>query len=247
MGVPTENPVTVQEEYGHHLRYDGVGGNGVAGASFGSSFIENLLGHRSGVGNATPWSTPPVRPTPGFYQDSGPQGGGQTYGAANLTDASKVWPVGSANAGGTVTYGAASLTDTANNAVWVVGVTAQYAGVVVRTATGKLGIIASVAAGVATLAANWQGGTPAAGEAYAFMPRGWVGRTVFAVGTGGALTKGVCFSNTNTVIVVPSWSNGTPANGAAYIIGPDATPDAAARFADNWYATLRNLYNPANL
>ena len=99
-----------------------------------------------------------------------------------------------------------------------------------------------------TLTANWQGGTPAANEAYAFMPQGWVGRTIFAVGTGGAITKGVILYHINTVATITAWSNGTPAAGAAYIIGPDAlAAGAGAKFSDNWWANLRLLYNPANL
>jgi hypothetical protein len=246
--MPTiiENPTSVQEQYSHHLVVDGV--NGVPATAVTVDFLENLLGHRSGVGNTTPWATALTRPLPGVYQDAGAQGGGQTYAATTLTDASKLWGVGDFNLGGTVTYGAASLTDSARSVPWVVGNTAQYAGRVIRTITGKLGIIASVAANVITLTANWQGGTPAAAEQYAFMPLGLVGRTIFAVGTGGAITKGVILFHLGTVATITSWSNGTPAGGAAYIIGPDATPVAAApKFADNWWQNLRLLYNPANL
>jgi hypothetical protein len=246
--MPTiiENPTSVQEQYSHHLVVDGA--NGVPGSAVTVDFMENLLGHRSGVGNTTPWSTALTRPLPGFYQDSDSQGSGAAFAATTLTDAARAWGVGDFNLGGTVTYGANTLTDTARSVPWVVGNTAQYAGRVIRTITGKLGIIASVAANVITLTANWQGGTPAAAEQYAFMPLGLVGRTIFAVGTGGAITKGVIIFHIGTVATITAWSNGTPAGGAAYIIGPDATPVAAApKFTDNWWATLRLLYNPGNL
>lgn len=242
---------TVQEQYSHHLRFDGISANPAAGACYTQDYNENLLGHRSGVGNATPWSTPPTRPTPSPYQDANVQGaGGTTFTATALVDTTKAWPVGDANVGGTVTYGAATVTDTArNNATgWVVGNTAQYVGVLVRTATGKTGVIASVAAGVATLVANWVGGTPAANEAYFFYPMGWVGRTVFAVGGGGAITKLVCLYNIGTTITGSAWTNGTPSAGAAYILGPDSLASGAgSKFADNWWQQLRLLYNPGNL
>jgi hypothetical protein len=250
MGLPQVGQVS--EQYSHHVRYDGISANPATGAAFTHEFLENLYGHRSGVGNSTPWSTPPVRPTPAAYQDANIQGaGGTSFTATTLVDTTKAWPVGDMNLGGTVTYAATTITDTArNNATgWVVGNTAQYAGTIVRTATGKIGIIASVAAGVATLtAAGWLGGTPAAGEQYFFYPMGWVGRTAFAVGAGGALTKMVVLYNIGTTLTGASWSNGTPSAGAAYILGPDAAlPTATARFNDNWWATLRLLYNPANL
>lgn len=261
MPLPSENPVTTQEEFGHHLRYDGIGGNTAAGTSVSTYFHENFFGHRSGVGNATPWSTPPTRPQPGFYQDANSQGAGTvTYTATTLVDTSKTWQVGDQNSGGTVTYAATTITDTARNnaSSWVVGNTAQYAGIIVRTATGKLGIIASVAAGVATLtAAGWSGGTPAAGEQYTFMPMGWVGRTVFAVGTGGALSKLLVTNNIVATVTGAAWTNGTPSAGAAYILGPDLTPGVLnsadldgfgrAKLADNWQFTLRGLFNPNNL
>jgi hypothetical protein len=241
----------VSEQYSHHLRYDGISANPAAGAAYTHEFIENLLGHRSGVGNATPWSTPPTRMTPSAYQDANVQGaGGTTFSATTLVDTTKAWPVGDSNLGGTVTYAAGTVTDTArNNATgWVVGNTAQYAGTIVRTASGKIGTIASVAAGVATLVANWVGGTPAAGEQYFFYPMGWVGRTAFAVGTGGAITKLVVLYNIATTLTGASWSNGTPSAGAAYILGPDAlAAGAGAKFDDNWWGTLRLLFNPANL
>jgi hypothetical protein len=246
--MPTiiENPTSVQEQYSHHLVVDGA--NGVPASAVTNDFLENLLGHRSGVGNSTPWSAPPTRPLPGFYQDADSQGSGAAFAATTLTDAARAWGVGDFNLGGTVTYAAGTITDTARSVPWVVGNTAQYAGRVIRTITGKLGIIASAAANVLTLAANWQGGTPAAGEQYAFMPLGLVGRTIFAVGTGGAITKGVIIFHIGTIATITAWSNGTPAAGAAYIIGPDATPVVAApKFNDNWWATLRQLYNPANL
>src|SRR6266478_4950690 len=113
--MPTiiENPTSVQEQYSHHLVIDGA--NGVPATAVTHDFMENLLGHRSGVGNATPWSTPPTRPLPGVYQDAGAQGGGQTFAATLLTDATKLWGVGDFDLGGTVTYGASSITDTARN------------------------------------------------------------------------------------------------------------------------------------
>jgi hypothetical protein len=257
MPNPIENPLTVQEEYGHHQRFDGVGGNLAAGTTWGANFLENMFGHRSGVGNTTPWATALTRPTPGYYQDANTQGSGAAYAATTLTDAAKAWGVGDQNSGGTVTYGANSVTDTARSVPWVVGNTAQYAGTVIRTATGKLGIVASVAANVITLTANWQGGTPAASEQYNFFPLGLVGRTIFAVGTGGALTTGVILFHIATVATITAWSNGTPAGGAAYIIGPNLTPgtlNAAdldgfgrAKITDNWQFTLRALFNPSNL
>ena len=240
---------TVQEQYSHHLRYDaGAGGNSAAGAQFSQDFMTNLYGHRCGVGNSTPWSTPPTRPLPGVYQDSN-SGGTVSYTATTLVDSAKAWKAGDANLGGTVTYAAGTITDTArNNATgWVVGNTAAYVGIIIVTATGKVGIGASAAAGVITLAANWSGGTPAAGEAYTFYPSVWVNRAVFAQGTGGAITKLPIIYNVTTTITGTAWTNGTPAGSAAYIIGPDTAAGATAKFYDNWWANLRLIYNPANL
>ena len=111
-----------------------------------------------------------------------------------------------------------------------------------------MGVIASVAAGVATLTANWSSGTPAASEAYFFYPLGLVGRTIFAAGAGGAITKGVILFHIGTVATITSWSNGTPSAGAAYMISPDAlAAGAGSKFEDNWWANLRLIYNPANL
>jgi hypothetical protein len=167
MGVPAAG--TVQEQYSHHLRYDGVVPNPVAGACFTHDYNENLLGHRSGVGNATPWSTPPVRSTPSAYQDAGTAA---ATTATTLDDTSKVWIVNQ-----------------------------------------------------------------------------WVGKTVFAIGTGGAITKLVITSNDDdTATGSGGWSNGTPAGTAVYALGPDAlAAGAGSKFADNWWQQLRLLYNPASL
>lgn len=167
MGVPPTG--TVQEQYSHHLRYDAIVANPATGACFTHDYNENLYGHRSGVGNSTPWSTPPTRPTPSTYQDAG---------TASATAAT-------------------TLTDGAKSPVWTTNM--------------------------------------------------WVGKTVFAVGTGGALSKLVVTSNSGTVLTGSGgWSNGTPGN-VAYIVGPDALAGASAKFADNWWQQLRLLYNPGAL
>lgn len=86
MGVPATG--TVQEQYSHHLRYDGVVPNPAPTTAFTHDYRENLYGHRSGVGNTTPWSTPPVRPTPATYQDTGTS---SATAATTMTDATKAW------------------------------------------------------------------------------------------------------------------------------------------------------------
>ena len=165
MGVPAAG--TVQEQYSHHLRYDAIVPNPAANTAFTHDFMENLYGHRSGVGNATPWSTPPVRPTPAAYQDAGTA---TATSATTLTDGTKAWVVNQ-----------------------------------------------------------------------------WANKTAFIIGTGGAITKLLVTSNTATVLTGAAWTNGTPGN-TAYILGPDALVAAAgAKFDDNWWATLRLLYNPASL
>jgi hypothetical protein len=230
---PTQQAKTT--EYGGHLRYDGVGLNPLAAgfaegnASDGAGgFMENRQGHRSGVTSSTPWvsgSWGPAgagRPTISPYGDSNASGAGTTYAAATLTDSGKLWGVGDADVGASVTYGANTVTDSArNNAnAWVVGNTAQYAGLVIVTATGKIGTIASAAAGVLTLNQNWIGGTPAAGEAYRIAPNnGFVGRQITSVAAG-AKTTAVILYHINTVATFTAWSNGTPANGTPYIIEP---------------------------
>lgn len=231
MGLPPTGSKST--EYDQHLQYDGVGLNPAAvgfaqgGSDTGAGgFMENLQGHRSGVTAATPWLTaPPSRPSISPYGDANASGASTTYAATTLTDASpKAWGVADAGGGGTVTYAATTITDTArNNAnAWVVGNTAQYAGALVVTATGKIGIIASVAAGVATLTADgWRGGTPAAGEAYRINPNnGFVGRQISSIGAGNAITRGVILYHIATVATITAWSNGTPANGSPYTIGP---------------------------
>jgi hypothetical protein len=223
-------------EYDHHLLYDGAGlnpaaagfaqGNSVEGAG---GFMENLQGHRSGVTAATPWvsgSWGPAaagRPSISPYGDSSPAGAGTTYAAASLTDTNKAaWGVSDGNSGASVTYGANTITDTArNNAnAWVVGNTAQYVGVIIITATGKILIGASAAAGVITGAANWIGGTPAAGEAYRINPQqGFAGRQITSVAAG-AKTIAIILWTIAQVANFTAWSNGTPANGTPYIINP---------------------------
>lgn len=76
-------------------------------------------------------------------------------------------------------------------------------------------------------------------------------RTLFALNTGGAVTKFKIASNTATVASAAAavgWSNGTPAAGALYWIAPDAYPQTgtgqavaqnALFFADNWWGELR--------
>jgi hypothetical protein len=244
-------------EYNQHLQYDGVGINpAAAGFAQGGSvtgadgFMENLQGHRSGVSAATPWAlTPGARPSISAYGDSNASGAGTTYAAASLTDATpKAWGVADANVGATVTYAATTITDTARNNAngWVAGNTAQYAGALVITATGKIGIIASVALGVATLTADgWRGGTPAAGEAYRINPNnGFVGRQITSIGAGNAVTKGVILCHIATVATITAWSNGTPANGSPYVIGPpDITGEhyvgrVGGENADNFYKAM---------
>lgn len=259
MPGPFTNPAQQAKstEYDGHLQYDGVGLNPAAagfaqgGETSGTGgFMENLQGHRSGVSAATPWAlTPGSRPSISPYGDANASGASTTYAATTLTDASpKAWGVADANVGGTITYAATTITDTArNNAnAWVVGNTAQYAGALVVTATGKIGIIASVAAGVATLTADgWRGGTPAAGEAYRINPNnGFVGRQITSIGAGNAPTKGTILYHIATVATIGAWSNGTPANGSAYTIGPlDVTGQhypnrVGGENADNFYKAM---------
>lgn len=245
---------TKSTEYDQHLQYDGVGLNpAAAGFAQGGSvegaggFMENLQGHRSGVSAATPWAlTPGSRPSISPYGDANASGGGTTYAATTLTDATpKAWGVADAGGGAGVTYAATTITDTGRNnaGAWVVGNTAQYAGALVVTATGKIGIVASAAAGVLTLTADgWRGGTPAAGEAYRINPNnGFVGRQITSIGTGNAPTKGTILYHIATVATITAWSNGTPANGAPYTISPlDVTGQhypnrVGGENADNFY------------
>lgn len=254
MGLPATGSKSV--EYDQHLQYDGVGLNpAAAGFAQGGSdtgaggFIENLQGHRSGVSAVTPWAlTPGVRPSISPYGDANASGAATTYAATTLTDATpKAWGVADANVGGTVTYGASTITDTArNNAnAWVVGNTAQYVGVIVITATGKILIGASAAAGVITGVAAWIGGVPAAGEAYRINPNnGFVGRQITSLGAGNLVTKATVLYHIATVITNAAWSNGTPANGTPYTISPlDVTGQhypnrVGGENADNFYKAM---------
>lgn len=86
MGVPAQG--SVQEEYSHHLRYDGVLTSAAQGLNW--NWKENLFGHASGVGNSTPWSTPPTRPIRGGYADAGTATGTT---ATTLTDTTQAWTV----------------------------------------------------------------------------------------------------------------------------------------------------------
>lgn len=246
MGMPATRPFSA--DYNQHLQYDGVGLNPAAagfaqGGDVGvAGFGENLRGHTSGVGTATPWSTPAVRPTITPYGDAG--GAGSVYAATTLTDAVKTWGVADKNIGATVTYAAGTITDSARNnaGAWVVANTAQYAGLLIITDTGKYQFIASAALGVLTLAGNWIGGTPAAGEGYRINPtNGFVGRTIIGTGTGNARTLGVILYHIGTVATIAAWSNGTPANGSIYTIGltdqpaPHYPNRVGGEVADNWY------------
>lgn len=255
MGLP--KPGTVQQVYSLHLLYDNpglgsasraigaLGGFAQAGYGFDGGFVENLVGRRSGVSGGSLWSAAVVRPLPSPYGDWG-SGGPVTYTAALVTDTGKAWGVGDADSGATVTYGANTVTDSArNNAqAWVVGNTAQYAGAIIITATGKSGIIASVAAGVATLVANWIGGTPAAGEAYTINGGGQVGRQVRSIGTGNATTVGTVLYHIGTILTIAAWSNGTPGAGATYTLGPPSVgPHAEGnRFVVNLPEASDNFY-----
>lgn len=256
MGLP--KPGFTQQVYSLHLMYDGVplGGLTGEGQSMGDvlgivGFAENNRGRTSGMRSVTPWSAAGAV-TPAPQQDTN-SGGTVSYAATSMTDTARGWGVGDANSGGTVTYGAAAITDTArNNAnAWVVGNTAQYAGLVVVTATGKTGRIASAAAGVLTLAANWEGGTPAAGEAY-FIGRGLVGRRITSVAAG-VVTTGTVLYHINQTLVIAAWSNGTPAGAALYVVAPipvgphvavgggNARPSTEQ--SDNWFKAQMELGN----
>jgi hypothetical protein len=235
--IPAQQGVSVDN--GSHLRFDGAGlDTSAAGLAEGNStdgaggYLENIQGHRSGVTSSTPWVSGswgpagngrPTRTPQGYVN---PSGAGTTYAASTLTDSGATWGVSDANVGATVTYGANTITDSArNNAnAWVVGNTAQYAGLPIVTATGKLGIIASAAAGVLTLAANWIGGTPAAGEAYVINPNsGHRSRQITSVAAGARTTAKILY-HIGTVATFTAWSNGTPANGTPYTIGPNDVP-----------------------
>lgn len=262
-------------EYGQHLRFDGVGQYaGAAGIAEGNSadgaggYLENIQGHRSGVTSSTPWvnaSWGPAgngRPTQTPQGFSNGTGAGTTYAATSLIDTGLAAGVGDANVGGTVTYGANTVTDTARATQWVVGNTAQYAGAVIVTATGKLGIVASAAANVLTLTSNWIGGTPAAGEAYRINPNtSLVGKQVTSVAAGVRTIAAITTHITNQVFFT-AWSNGTPANGTPYTIGPADVPGSHAvpppagiwvngafvprgggEFADNAYKALAEENN----
>lgn len=88
MSVPAQG--TVQETYSHHLRFDGVVPS--PNQNFSMDFIENLLGHRSGIGVSTPWGTVPARSTQQAYQDTNLGSlGNTTYGATTVTDTNKAW------------------------------------------------------------------------------------------------------------------------------------------------------------
>jgi hypothetical protein len=261
MGLP--KPGFTSEVYSLHLLYDEISTGGLAGEGLSqgdvlgvAGFADNLFGRRSGLlsaanGGAT-YSQPVLRPQGAPYEDTN-SGATVTYpSATTITDTGKNWGVGDANSGGTVTYGANTLTDTArNNAnAWVAGNTAQYAGLRVITATGKSGVIASVALGVITLTANWEGGTPAAGEAY-FFGRGLVGRQIRSV-SGGVVTTGTILYHINQTLTINAWSNGTPAANALYTIqpppvGPHVIPGGTARpgaeNSDNYYKAIRELGN----
>lgn len=238
MGGPFTAPAQqgVSTEPNQHLTYDGAGlDTSAPGFSMGGTvpgdagFAENVQGgHRSGVTSSTPWVSGswgpagngrPTRTPQGYVN---PSGAGTTYAATTLTDTGAAWGVSDADVGATVTYGANTITDSArNNAnAWVVGNTAQYAGLPIVTATGKLGIIASAAAGVLTLAANWIGGTPAAGEGYTINPNsGHRNRQITSVSAGVRTTAKIQY-HIGTIATFAAWSNGTPANGTPYTIGP---------------------------
>lgn len=260
MGLPKGGPAFVQQVYALHGMYDmpgissaalaagngfSAGGDGIVG---GPGFADNLLGHRSGVSSATLWAPAPARPQPTQYSDWG-SGGPVTYGATSLVDTGKGWGVGDADIGATVTYGAATVTDTARNNAsgWVVGNTAQYAGQVIITATGKSGIIASAAAGVLTLTANWVGGTPAAGEAYR-INGGQVGRRVTSVAAGNVTFATVVY-HINQTLTLTAWSNGTPGAGAVYVLAPPPVPAypqgtrTGAQASDNWFQAQAQFGN----
>lgn len=255
MGLP--KPGFTQQAYSLHELYDPVGlgsasaaigalgGFAQGGYGFDGGFMENLQGRRSGVCVSTPWQAAVVRPLPSPYSDWG-TGGPVTYAATFLTDTGKAYGVGDANVGATVTYGANTITDTArNNAqAWVVGNTAQYAGKIIVTATGKSGVIASAAAGVLTLVANWIGGAPAAGEAYVLNGGGQVGRQIVSIGTGNAKTIGTVIYHIGTILTITAWSNGTPGAGATYVVGPGQIgPHAEGnRFAVNLPETSDSFY-----
>lgn len=261
MGLPKSG--FSQQTYPLHGTYDVVGMGSLAGASvlspweqgdmgFGPGLSDNLMGRRSGVCVATPWNVAVARPMPAPYSDWG-SGGPVTYTATTLVDTGKAWGVGDANVGATVTYGAATITDTARNNAngWVVGNTAQYAGQIITTATGKQGTIASAAAGVLTLTANWAGGTPAAGEGYKINGN-QVGRQIFSTGAGNLKTVGTVLYHIGTTLTITAWSNGTPGAGAVYTVGPAGVgPHAEGnRFAvnlpegsDSWYKAQMELGN----
>lgn len=255
MGLP--KPGFTQEAYSLHLLYDETSVVGPAlsqGDVLGiAGFADNLFGRRSGLlsaanGGAT-YSQPVVRPQAGPYADTN-SGGTVSYTATTLADTAKHWGVGDGNSGGTVTYGANTITDTARNnaGAWVVANTAQYAGLVVYTATGKSGRIASAAAGVLTLAANWEGGTPAAGEAYTIEGL-MVGRRITSVSAGN-VTTGTVLYHIDQTLTIAAWSNGTPAGSALYVIAPipvgphvypGGNPRPGAENSDNYYKANREL------
>lgn len=218
-GVP--GVTTIQEDYVDHLKFDGVGGQPVGTILPGWSEMENLLGHRSGLGVASPWSTPPAPKRPPLQEQSGAV---VAYAATTLTDASKAWTPADVGAGALVSYGAATLTNTGR--AWVVN---MFAGQPVVTASGKSGVVASNTATVITLAANWVGGTPAAQELYTVFPLGWIGRQIITA-TG---KTGIVAYHSATVITLTAagWTGGTPAANEQYIIGPYADP---GRHVDNW-------------
>jgi hypothetical protein len=150
MGLPKVG--FVQQVYSLHLVYDAVGIGSVAGAQalssleqggygFGDGSIENLIGRRSGVVSATPWSAA-RGPQPTAYADWG-SGAGVTYTATTVTDTGKAWAVNS-QVGRRVT-----ATGTGNNPTYL--------------------IITSNTATVLTGAA-WTNGTPAANSTYVASP-----------------------------------------------------------------------------
>jgi hypothetical protein len=244
--MPIPKQGTVQQDYIDHLKFDVITPNPAAGASFGWSEMENLAGHRSGAGNATPWSTPPVRQTPQGMQDTGTS---SAVAATTITDAAKAWATNQ----------------------WAGRLVKSFVG---TNAMPTFGIVASNTATVITLtAAGWSNGTPTSATAlYEILPDAdlgagkngdansgatvayaattltdtsrswpvnyWAGqRIVTATGK-----TAVVASNTATVITLTAagWTGGTPAAAEAYNLNPGF-------LADNWWGILRQRGNSAAL
>jgi len=156
-GVPAQN--TTQQDYRDHVVYDtpaaNVFGIGIRpGTSPSMDFMENLLGQRTGVGIATPWSTP-IRTGIRAAVDTDTGAAGSVYAAgppATLTDAGKTWV---ANQWGPFVTGGSRTLFSLNGA----GAITKF-----KIASNTVTVVSAAAA------VGWSNGTPANGTLYWIAP-----------------------------------------------------------------------------